>query len=210
VLHDRPPAHFHRTSATEAHELFLRLIPNLTDQASLRGFLPSSTAPYFTPFTQIASTDENAALTTPRANSPPEAAFVNPLTTHSLSSPKYRPDRPALLVSSTSWTPDEDFSILLAALDGYEKAARERDRQALEGTLKVKLLPKLLVIVTGRGPQQKEYLARIASLHRGADVHGKIDEGRAWRWVRVISAWLSAEDYPLLLGNSCTFFSSRY
>lgn len=34
---------------------------------------------------------------------------------------QFKPDRPGLLVSSTSWTPDEDFSILLKALQSIYK-----------------------------------------------------------------------------------------
>lgn len=102
-------------------------------------------------------------------------------------SPTMRPDRPAILVSSTSWTPDEDFSILLEALGMYEARAREIFPRGKEGGSS---LPKLLAIVTGKGPMKKQYMEEV----------GKMQE--SWKWVRCISLWLEAEDYPVLLGSA--------
>ena len=49
--------------------------------------------------------------------------------------------RPAIIVSSTSYTPDEDFSILLDAI-----VALEKRRSELSDASK---LPRLLFIITG-------------------------------------------------------------
>ncbi|KAF6766428.1 mannosyltransferase [Ephemerocybe angulata] len=100
-------------------------------------------------------------------------------------SPTHRPDRPAILVSSTSWTPDEDFSILLQALAIYELRAQELSRPGSEGTL-----PKLLAIVTGKGPLKQKYMEEVNEMQK------------SWDWVRCISLWLEAEDYPVLLGGA--------
>jgi len=93
-----------------------------------------------------------------------------------------RHDRPAVLVSSTSWTEDEDFSILLDALSIYEHRAR-----AAHGTL-----PRVLMFVTGKGPLRDTYMRKAEALQSG--------RGDPWLWVRVISIWLEPKDYPLLLG----------
>lgn len=79
-----------------------------------------------------------------------------------------------LLVSSTSWTPDEDFSLLLTALVEYAKD--------------VTRVP-LLVIITGNGPQKEMYMARISLLTAG---------GRL-RNVAIRTAFLPFEDYARLL-----------
>jgi beta-1,4-mannosyltransferase len=81
-------------------------------------------------------------------------------------------DRPALLISSTSWTEDEDFSILLHALELYEAEY-------------TKEYPKLVCIVTGKGPMKQEYVARIERL--------------GLKQVKIHTAWLDPEDYPKIL-----------
>ena len=86
-------------------------------------------------------------------------------------------ERPGLLVSSTSWTPDEDFGILFEALDLYESHCKQTPS-----------LPDLICIITGKGPLKESYQERIAN--------------REWIHVQVIMPWLEPEDYPLMLGSA--------
>ena len=88
-----------------------------------------------------------------------------------------------VLVSSTSWTPDEDFSILLDALVDYSGLATSTHPH----------LPELLVIITGKGPLKNHYLKQIA---------GFVEAGEL-EMVRIETAWLSTEDYASLLGSAC-------
>lgn len=75
-----------------------------------------------------------------------------------------------LAVSSTSWTPDEDFDPFLDALKIVNDSLnRER----------------LLVIVTGRGPMREQFEKKVADMKL--------------RNVRIWCAWLSRDDYAALL-----------
>eukprot|EP00039_Didymoeca_costata_P006236 m.88560 g.88560 ORF g.88560 m.88560 type:complete len:452 (+) comp13173_c0_seq2:210-1565(+) len=81
-------------------------------------------------------------------------------------------DRPVLIVSSTSWTADEDFGILLNALERYDKMEN---------------MPRLFCAITGKGPM-KEY-------YKGVLKEKKLQN------VKVAMLWLAIEDYPVLLGS---------
>lgn len=100
-----------------------------------------------------------------------------------------KPNRPGLLISSTSWTPDEDFEILLKALDWYEA-------EVLKG--EVKQMPDLFCVITGKGPLKKAYERRISE--------------RNWKHIQVVMPWLEAEDYPKILAAAdigvCLHYSS--
>jgi beta-1,4-mannosyltransferase len=87
-----------------------------------------------------------------------------------------------VLVSSTSWTADEDFSVLIAALVQYSELATTTHTH----------LPEVLAIITGKGPQKEMYLSQIAALEKS----GKL------RKVTIRTAWLSVQDYARLLASS--------
>ncbi|ENN81311.1 hypothetical protein HUJ04_003921 [Dendroctonus ponderosae] len=90
-----------------------------------------------------------------------------------------KPKRPAFIVSSTSWTEDEDFSILFKALQDYEdQHTNENPRN----------LPTLICAITGKGHLKEYYCTKIHEQN--------------WRHVTVITPWLEASDYPLMLASA--------
>ncbi|EFX88803.1 hypothetical protein DAPPUDRAFT_304651 [Daphnia pulex] len=91
---------------------------------------------------------------------------------------RLRLDRPGLLVSSTSWTEDEDFSILLDALDEYE----------LNRSVNSSDYPPLLCVITGKGPLKNYY--------------GKLIQAKEWQHVEICTPWLEPEDYPKLIASA--------
>jgi beta-1,4-mannosyltransferase len=84
-----------------------------------------------------------------------------------------------LVVSSTSWTPDEDFSLLLDALVRYASTT----------TTTSEPVPPVLAVITGKGPQKDLYLDRIAQLTKA----GRLPN------VRIVTAFLPLADYAGLL-----------
>ncbi|ETW00808.1 hypothetical protein H310_07341 [Aphanomyces invadans] len=149
VLYDKPPEFFKPATVAETHDLFTRL----------GGQLPQ-------PWTSIANAPAkkdvgNGTLLTTKRNSVVTERF----------------DRPAVLISSTSWTEDEDFGLLFQAL--VQLDARIADDTSY---------PDVLVVVTGKGPQKDMYLRKIAEMHLVR--------------VRIATLWLEATDYPVMLGSA--------
>jgi len=87
-----------------------------------------------------------------------------------------------LLMSCTSWTPDEDFKVLLDALEKLDQ------RVTANSTTGGFDFPKVAVVVTGKGPQKSMYQNKILRM-RPSLTNITID-----------TMWLEASDYPMLLG----------
>jgi beta-1,4-mannosyltransferase len=90
-------------------------------------------------------------------------------------------ERRAVIVTSSSWTVDEDFSLLLEAMKICEGAT------AAAGGAGV---PPFLFVLTGDGPLRAIWEHRIAAL------------GLSPARVAVRTIWLGVEDYPRLLASA--------
>lgn len=76
-----------------------------------------------------------------------------------------------LLVCPTSWSHDEDLSVLLHALDAWDTGGAAR--------------PSLEVVITGRGPGREAFERELAA--------------RSWKRSRVRTRWFSHAEYARLL-----------
>jgi beta-1,4-mannosyltransferase len=88
--------------------------------------------------------------------------------------------KPVMVLSSTSWTEDEDFSILLDAFKKYDAAVCSTG-------CKTSRQPDLSVFITGRGPLLNHYRRIMSELK--------------FHHVSIRTVWLEPEDYPRLLGS---------
>lgn len=80
-----------------------------------------------------------------------------------------------VIVTSTSFTPDEDIGVLFSALKIYESSVQKFDEN----------LPKILCFVTGKGPLKESFVKEV--------------NDHKWNHVHIEFLWLSSEDYPRLL-----------
>lgn len=144
VLYDCPPAMFRVLSPTEQHAFLLRI------NQDLMAGCPRSWFDNLDISKQTIFTENVQGKIQPRLN------------------------RPALVTSSTSWTEDEDFNMLLEALTMLD------NRLVSEASNL-----RVLVLITGKGPMKAIYEVKMSKL--------------TLSHVAIKTMWLDPGDYPKLL-----------
>lgn len=101
-----------------------------------------------------------------------------------------RPLRPAILLSSTSWTEDEDFDMLLDALKLYDntRSGQIFDESYICNNDDQFCLPNLVCVITGKGPLKSYYETKIKEYN--------------FHHVEIILPWLASVDYPEMVGSA--------
>eukprot|EP00397_Hematodinium_sp_SG-2012_P020948 GEMP01021613.1.p1 GENE.GEMP01021613.1~~GEMP01021613.1.p1 ORF type:complete len:458 (+),score=78.21 GEMP01021613.1:45-1376(+) len=81
-------------------------------------------------------------------------------------------DKPFVVVSSTSWTPDEDFTLVLRVLPEVDKDIAKAGR-------------KMVLFITGKGAMKDAFMKSVNELEL--------------KNITVLSVWLAIEKYPVML-----------
>jgi len=162
VLYDKPPDCFKETNSEEAHELMLLLEK---ENKELKFFYANSESKNIPKGLFL---EESSLIYSKCKDEKGEIQYIK------------KENAPVILVSSTSWTPDEDFSVLLNAMIHCEKLIKESDNP--------EKFPEILLFITGKGPLKEYYENLIAKQN--------------FEKTRIVTVWLSAENYPKLLGMS--------
>ena len=96
-------------------------------------------------------------------------------------------NRPILMISSTSWTPDEDFNMLLNSFIKTEEILNKNNN-----------IKKVLFLITGKGPMKENFMKKVNESNLNI--------------FNVKSIWLDSDDYPKLLAlcdlGICLHYSS--
>lgn len=87
-------------------------------------------------------------------------------------------NRPLTLISSTSWTPDEDFYLLLDSIIIMENEIKNSESY-------LHLKKKILLIITGKGPMKEKFMKTVNSYNL--------------QIFEIKSIWLDSDDYPKIL-----------
>ena len=102
--------------------------------------------------------------------------------------PENKKNKPIVMISSTSWTPDEDFSILLESFIKTEEMILEHiedKEQKTLGNITKDKIKKILFLITGRGPLRDNFMKKVSEANL--------------KYFDVKSIWLESDDYPKLL-----------
>lgn len=158
VLYDKPPKHFKSLNLREKHNFFIKI---------------QEQYPVFKPVDQgdLSGKELNESRFTM-----PDALNKNVI--------RWRPNRPAIIISSTSWTEDEDFDILYETLDKYNQCRTEQLADSISSS---DYLPKLVCVITGKGPLKDFYQQKIGKAR--------------WDHVEVVMPWLSSHDYAKMVAS---------
>ncbi|KAF2966095.1 hypothetical protein GQX73_g7450 [Xylaria multiplex] len=134
-------------------------------------------APYNIQSPIVTLHDRPASIFQPLSSVSERRAFLTALPATAPFAASVLEGKTKLIVSSTSWTPDEDFSLLLDALVSYAKTPSHAP---------------IAAIITGKGPQKASYEAKIQALREANQLPG----------IQIQTAWLSIADYAALLRSA--------